>query len=258
MIAYGYEGLTTALPWVGLGSANMGFLKKFGNSVSDWFTGRQSARINSAAQIKTAAALNEQQKGLDLWRSRNLPSAQVQGYRSAGLNPILVGNQSPSVVSSHNASVDSSGGNLAAVGSLVNSAAQLAQLKPTIENLDAMTGKAVADAESNRINAGANATNANTNQWTVFDAKSIGEAGFHVKFLGIGGSVKRISTLRLNKVTGETYDALTGLPVKVLNGLPSGSVNSARDAEVKVSPLYDVRLGQQAPRSATHNPVPWR
>lgn len=75
------------------------------HSVRDWFTGQKSADISSAAQIRTSAALNEQQKDLDVWRALNLPAAQMEGYRNAGLNPILVGNSSPSVVSSHQSSV---------------------------------------------------------------------------------------------------------------------------------------------------------
>ncbi len=75
------------------------------HSVRDWFTGQKSADISSAAQIQTSAALNEQQKDLDVWRALNLPAAQMEGYRAAGLNPILVGNTSPSVVSSHQSSV---------------------------------------------------------------------------------------------------------------------------------------------------------
>lgn len=114
-------------------------------SFKDWFSGQKSADISSAAQIRTSAALNEQQKDLDVWRALNLPAAQMEGYRAAGLNPILVGNQSPSVVSSHQASV--SAGNskdplsiIGGVSQLIGSAKEMA----TFSN-DVKASKEMAD-----------------------------------------------------------------------------------------------------------------
>lgn len=74
-------------------------------SIQHWFTGKTQTDNSAKAQVWASSQLNEQQKDLDLWRAANLPAAQKEGYRAAGLNPILMGNQSPSVVSSHQAGV---------------------------------------------------------------------------------------------------------------------------------------------------------
>lgn len=128
--AFGYDKFTNSNP------------SRSWRSVRDWFTGQKSADISSAAQIRTSAALNEQQKDLDVWRALNLPAAQMEGYRNAGLNPILVGNQSPSVVSSHQASVSAgqSQSPLALIGGvseLIGAAREYSTMQSAIEGAKA-------------------------------------------------------------------------------------------------------------------------
>lgn len=62
----------------------MNFFSGLGNtSFDDWISGAASARASVA-----------ETKSLDKWRAKNLPSYQMEGYRNAGLNPILVGDYS--------------------------------------------------------------------------------------------------------------------------------------------------------------------
>lgn len=118
------------------------------SSWKNWFSGQTAADISSAAQIYTNAEFVKQQKKLDEWRALNLPSAQKQGYINAGINPILVGNTSPSVVSAHSGSVAANGGNVGSVlgglGSLVSSAKEIATAKSDIQ-------QAKEDVETTRL-----------------------------------------------------------------------------------------------------------
>lgn len=140
------------------GMQNIGWTPSSGwRSIKDWFSGQKSADISSAAQIETSYALNQQQMALDLWRAKNLPAAQKEGYRAAGLNPILMGNQSPVVASSHQSNVSADPQSLAnvlgGVGSLISSARDMATFRSDVDaaKSDAAATKAEAAKLANEV-----------------------------------------------------------------------------------------------------------
>ena len=77
-------------------------------------------------------------------------------------------------------------------------------------------------------------TAAENGSWVIYDAKSLGQAGFEVLGWGASGKVHQIQTLRINKVTGETYDALTGRRVRVIQSDPINSGQKTPDGEVTI------------------------
>lgn len=120
------------------GSGSTDFWKSFGPlaGVKRWLSGEHAAKLSSAYQVQTAAALNEQQKDLNLWNALNLPAAQVEGLRAAGINPITAANTSPTVVSSHQGSAPPQanlGNAMAMVSQLVSTARDLSVMKSEIE-----------------------------------------------------------------------------------------------------------------------------
>lgn len=201
---------------------------------SDMSSREHSAKYNAKLALKYSQAY-------DMWQALNMPSYTVKGLRDAGLNPILATGQD--FGGTINTSMPPAGGDSKIFQGIAKKESQIADA--TISNINARTDAervtahaAMSNAEANQANAAANQENAATNkqnaitnQWQMFDAKSIGAGGFSVQFLGkgfgTGGDFKTIHTLRVNKVTGEAYDALSGERVRVISELP---VNSGKTA----------------------------
>lgn len=182
---------------------------------SDMSARKHAAKWSSRKQL-------QMQKELASWEALTMPSLQVQGLKSAGLNPILAaGNNFGSSAGSMSVNMPSGdGGSSRPFEGIAKKEAQIANA--TLDNIDASTAKAKVEAKAISDNAATNRINAESNQWLVVDAKNIGAASFQVqilpfgKGLTVGGEKRSIHSLRINKVTGETYDALTGQRVKVL------------------------------------------
>lgn len=151
------------------------------------------------AGISTAGALYANQQNIQnqnrLFSEQvNLANSahqrEVTDLRLAGLNPIL------SAQGSNGASVPTP--QAATQENALASAAQVVGMQAQMKQAEA--------AE----------TAAENGSWQLYDAQSLGKVGFRVLGYGVGGEVKTIQSLRINKVTGETYDALTGKRVHVL------------------------------------------
>ena len=137
-------------------------------SIQHWFTGKTQTDNSAKAQVWASEQLNEQQKDLDLWRAANLPSAQKEGYRAAGLNPILMGSQSPSVVSSHQASVGTGSAQnpmslIGGVGELINAAKEYKTLKDEVRGVSAEADSAVYDSHNSLYQAQMSRENSTVN-----------------------------------------------------------------------------------------------
>lgn len=220
--AWGFSG------WDPIGSTgenwlNSAFATHFGNKAS-------------SKALKNAQKLALFQYDLSQKYALNSPSWNVEGLRNAGLNPILAtGNPSAvNMPSMQPVSPDYQFSPSMSSGGFDNSAFQIQKLA---------TKQARANVDLTQSQAEATRQNAITNQWQMFDAKSIGAAGFNVQFLGKGvganGDFKTIHTLRVNKVTGESYDALTGLKVRVLGELPANSAKQVSDEPAKTYNQYN-------------------
>lgn len=194
----------------------------------------------------------------------NSPSWNVVGLRDAGLNPILAATgggfsnvSTPSVPSgdlSHSAS---------GVGNT-----SLLTLGDEKRLLKAQADSQRKQGDSAEMQGKAALENAKTNQWLIHDARQEGLQGFKVQYFpfGVGGEfeTRTIQTLRINKVTGETFDALTGKRVRVLGEAPTSSAKTVPDGEVtvKYEPYtYDEMRRLEEDRrvhNSNRNAVPWR
>lgn len=209
--AFGFSG------WDPIGSFGESLL----NSAFSTYLGNKSA----SKSVSNAKKLAQFQYDLSHQYALNAPTWNVAGLRNAGLNPILAtGNPSAvNMPSMQPVSPDYQFHPSNSSGGFDNSAFQAAKLA---------FRQARANVDLTNSQADATRQNAVTNQWQIFDAKSIGAAGFNVQLLGKGvganGDYKTIHTLRVNKVTGEAYDALSGQRVRVLGELP---VNSAKQVD---------------------------
>lgn len=211
--AFGFSG------WDPLGSFGEGLL----NSGFSTYLGNKSSK----KALQNAIALAQYQYNMSKQYALNSPSWNVEGLRNAGLNPILAtGNPSAvNMPAMQPVSPDYEFHPSTSSGGFDNSAFQIQKV--------AMR-QARANVDLTKSQADATRQNAVTNQWQMFDAKSIGAAGFNVQFLGKGfggnGDYKVIHTLRVNKVTGEAYDALSGQRVRVIGELPANSARQASEA----------------------------
>lgn len=210
--AFGISG------WDPIGSLGESML----NSAFTSYLGNKSA----AKSLKNAKKLAQYQYDLSHQYALNAPSWNVEGLRNAGLNPILAtGNPSAvNMPSMQPVSPDYQFSPSNSHGGFDNSAFQVQKLafRQARANVDLTNSQ----AEATRENAASNRQNSVTNQWQIFDAKSIGAAGFNVQMFGkfgASGESKTIHTLRVNKVTGEAYDALTGQRVRVIGEVPVNS-----------------------------------
>lgn len=142
---------------------------------------------------------------------KEAPSARVEGLRAAGLNPILAA------------------GNLGSGGVDVNSNLQLQnnqasggsmddwlairygkkQRQAEIDLLKSQERRQDADAKASLKQADAAEQNAESNKWRVVTSTELAEAGI-TAFVKLDGHLKMSKLVRINKVTGECFDALTG------------------------------------------------
>lgn len=84
-------------------------------------------------------------------------------------------------------------------------------------------------------------TNAESNAWQIFNAQDLGLSEFSFRFFNFktGASMKVGTTksIRVNKITGEVYDVMTGKRITDINATPP---NSGQTATVEVGPLKEV------------------
>lgn len=218
--AFGISG------WDPFGSTGENFL----NSAFSTYLGNKSA----SKSVSNAKKLAQIQYDFSRQYSLNSPSWNVEGLRNAGLNPILAtGN--PSAVNMPSMQPVAPGYQFSpsnSPGGFDNSAFQAQKLA---------FRQARANVDLTESQSDATRQNALTNQWQMFDAKSVGAAGFNVQILGKGsfganGDYKVIHTLRINKVTGEAYDALSGQRVRVIDEVP---VNSGKQVSADSAKTYN-------------------
>lgn len=154
--------------------------------------------------------------------ARRMPSAQVQGLRDAGLNPILAAQDLGASGGSFSGSTfstsgDSSGMDASNASSvLLGPLMALADLKQKNANVDATK----ANADSLRINA-------NTNQWKIIDRKDFVSLGLGSKKFKLGGEFENVHSVRLNILTGEIRDIETNRLLVPPHNSFSYGVNSA-------------------------------
>lgn len=217
--AFGFSG------WDPIGSFGESAL----NSAFSTYLGNKSA----SKSLKNAQKLARYQYDLSHQYAVNAPSWNVEGLRNAGLNPILAtGNPSAvNMPSMQPVSPDYQFHPSNSSGGFDNTAFQIQKLatKQARANIDLTKSQ----AQAVKQNAESSKENAESSKWVVYDAKHIGASHFMVRFLGkIGeggysGEVKMINTIRLNKVTGEVYDAMSGKRVEVLEEVNGNSAKSS-------------------------------
>lgn len=188
--------------------------------------------INAAGQVWSNAR-NERLNKIRWRQSVELANTahqrEVEDLRAAGLNPILSsmggnGAASPDISS---ATVDNPGGSALQVATIMNQRQQ------------AIAQNKAADAAQ---------LNSETQAWQIYDARTMGYAGFDV---GIGkpsankgvwnnikrafgfnanadGKFERVYTIRVNKVTGEAYTVPDNKPIKSFRPVEHSKVNSGK------------------------------
>lgn len=193
------------LAGIGAVTAGVGSLLSAGGSM--W-----SSSENRSAQRDA----NRQNAWLDSTKHQR----EVLDLRAAGLNPILSANSASSPPTM-----------------------QAATAGNPLDGLDRF-GQAVQIYNSAKV-ANAAETNAETNAWQIYDATQLGSAGFKAKLLGkgfeAGGDLHTVRTIRINKVTGETYDALSGKRIAIVGDYPlPGNVPVSSAKTVAPKPHFDL------------------
>lgn len=202
------------------------------NSVGFDFGALLGSAISTAGQLY-ANQRNIQNQNRLFSEQINLANSahqrEVNDLRLAGLNPILSaqgnGSSSPSP-------------SAATVENPLASAAQIVNM------------------ESEAKKAEAAETAAESNVWQVFNAQDLGLAEFGFRFFGLktGGNMKVGTTkaIRVNKITGEVYDVMTGRRITDLNAVPANSGKRIPDGEVTVK--YEGIPKKDSKASAVRSP----
>lgn len=171
---------------------------------------------------------------------------EVADLRLAGLNPILsaqgAGSSTPNPEA---ANLENPADGLSAN---INSGRALKQQQDLRD----------AQVASMLSNAKAQQTQADNGSWVIFNARDMGGFGFNALGFGAGGKAEKIQSIRVNKLTGEVYDLLSGRRLKdvTLDTSPKGTseveVNMLDDAGKmipvgKAIELYEKRTGKTVP-----------
>ena len=188
--------------------------------------------VNAAGQVWSNAR-NERLNKIRWRQSVELANTahqrEVADLRAAGLNPILssMGGNGASSPDISSATVENPGGSAMQVASILNQRQQ------------AMAQTKAADAAK---------LNSETQAWQIYDARTMGYAGFDVGIgkssasKGITGAIKRafgfgadgegkferVYTIRVNKVTGEAYTVPDNKPINSLRPVEQTKVNSGK------------------------------
>lgn len=185
---------------------------------------------------------------------------EVNDLRTAGLNPILSAHGQGAGTPNFDTPDGSS------LADAVDTGINIYTAKKSAENQTKQADASKETAEANKINAKSQMKNAETNQWQIYTAEEMGSAGFQVKVpveFGGDGHIKKIRTIRVNKVTGETYDALTGQRIRIVDELPLSSAKGIAAPSVEYKPAGqpividddDIRSFYQRQK---RNAPPWR
>lgn len=169
--------------------------------------------------------------------AQNSASWLREGYEKAGFNPILVATQGLGGLGSMSPSGSAFSGSEA--GMPGNSTygfdpEEFAKSCLALEQAKANVDVTKSSAENQRSQGEAAKLNAETNQWTIYDARHEGHAGFKVAFLGVKGQGKGdiglVTSVRINKVTGEVYDVYSGKRVRILEEVGGSSAKPPEDS----------------------------
>ena len=185
---------------------------------------------------------------------------EVNDLRAAGLNPIL----STHGQGAGTPNLDTPNGS--SLADAVDAGISAYSVKKSVENQTKQADASKETAEANKINAKSQMKNADTNQWQIYTAEEMGSLGFKVRVpleLGGDGHIKTVRTIRINKVTGETYDALTGERINIIDEVPISSAKGLGSSSAEYKPIGqpividddDIRSFYQRQK---HNAPPWR
>ena len=170
----------------GLGGAALGAAGNFAgtvaNSALNWHYAKKAAALNYNYQEKLA---------------ENQPSWHVTGLEKAGLNPILAAHGSYS----GGLNVTTPVGGDSKIG---QSALEGAGAAAGIANVMADTKKKAAEAKATAIQAKAAERTSKAAEWQIWDNKAMTEAGIRA-WVEIGGKDHSVTSMRINKVTGEAF-----------------------------------------------------
>ena len=158
---------------------------------------------------------------------------EVKDLRAAGLNPILSAHGQGAGTPNFDTPSGSS------LADAVDTGVSIYSAKKSVENQTKQADASKETAEANKINAKSQMKNADTNQWQIYTAEEMGSAGFKARVgLEVGGEghIKTVRTIRINKVTGETYDALTGERIRIVDELPISSAKGLAAPTVEYKP----------------------
>ena len=225
--AFGFSGYDP------LGSSAEGLIN---TGFGQWNNRLNSKRYNKSFR-QNAAFMAQLEYDYSRRYAENTPSWLRAGYENAGFNPILVATQGLGGLGSTNPS--GAAFSVQSVGMPGNSdygfnMQNFAASKMAIQQLKAIIDQTKSSAKNQRDQGEAAKINAETNQWTIYDARHEGHAGFKVAFLGVKGQgrgeIGLVTSVRINKVTGEVYDVYSGKRVRILEEVGGSTAKPPTDS----------------------------
>lgn len=202
--------------WSGFGFSGWDPISSFGEySLADYFNRRSMAQ-----QYKYAI------KGM-----KEAPSARVAGLRAAGLNPILAAGSAGAggVDVSSDLNVQNNQSSVGSMDDWLNLKYGKKQRQAEIDLLKSQERRQNADASAAKMNAEAN-------QWRVMNANDMVQAGMNAIFK-VDGHWKSSKCIRINKVTGQTFDALTNKPIEHIDYSNPSSPTNTKNLQAIVNKL---------------------